>query len=309
MIRNSCLILFVVMALISCQKDGYYISKQSGGDRASTNLSKASVPSGITYKHYRGLYIDSTSYILGDSLKERSLLRWCKDQGINTLSFYDLKRCMTLAKAGHLSRFLKMAKTQYGIKENTAVVGSDVFLVSYLDTFNRSKRDTLERFNTINLEKEWWNGDGTFKNYVKILNRLKQWSQAQTPRVKTEEYIGWLIRPSGKELYMANALVENSDRILVHAYQKNLAFQYVLNRLSYLGQAAKAQGKVFPVVIIFSAEPNFSADYFRTHNFEDAYTLIAKGYLSSDFPGKENVKLIGYQIFDQSYARNVRPLL
>lgn len=309
LIRRITLIILTVITSNSCQKDGFYISRLVAENEVQADVSTSSSPSGTTYNHYHGLYIDSTSSIIGDTVKENSLLRWCLSKRINTLSFYDLTQAMTPAKAGHLARFLKLAKTQYGIKENTAVVGSDAFISSYLDSFNRSKTDTLERFNTLNLEKEWWNGDGTFKNYLKILTKLKQWGRAQTPMVKTEEYIGWFVRPSGKELYMANELVENSDRILVHVYQQALSFQYVLGRLSYLGQAAKSQGKIFPVVIIFSAEPGFSADYFRIYDFEDAYGIITSGYLNSDFQGKENIKLVGYQIFDYSYAKSVKPIM
>ena len=309
MIRRVMLVILALVTFNSCQKDGFYISKPVAEKEDQTDVSFTANPSGTTYNDYHGLYVDSTSSIIGDTVKENGLLRWCLSKNINTLSFYDLRQAMSPVKAGYLARFLKLAKTKYGIKENTAVVGSDAFISSYLDTFNRSKADTLERFNTINLEREWWNGDGTFKSYVKILTKLKQWGQSQTPMVKTEEYIGWFVRPSGKELYMANELVKNSERILVHVYQQTLSFQYILSRLSYLGQAAKSQGKIFPVVIIFSAELNFSADYFRIYDFEDAYGIITSGYLNSDFPGKENIKLVGYQIFDYSYAKSVKPMV
>jgi hypothetical protein len=301
----------LLLAISSCKKDHFdlTVTTESALTPLAKNTTDLLAPSGTSYPNYHGLYIDSSSYILGDANQEEALLNWCKQHEINTLSFYDLRRVMTTGKAGHLASFLRRARLNYGILETTAVVGSEAFITSYLDTFNRSKVDTLQRFTTVNLEKEWWNGDGTFKKYISSLSKLKQWSSLQQPVVKTEEYIGWFLNPSGKEHYMANELVKYSDRILVHDYQRTPSFGYVQSRLDYIGRAAKAQGKVFPVVIIFSAEPEFSADYFRINSFENAYQIILNGYLNTDFPGKNNIKLIGYQVFDQSYARGLKPMV
>lgn len=301
---SSLVALLLLVVLNSCGRE--ILSPDIKPTGTTSQVSAPANPSGTSYSRYRGLYIDSTSVILGDTLKENSLLRWCMHNNITTLSFYNLRQVMASNKARHLASFLKRAKTEYKIKENTAVIGSDAFITSYLDTFNRSKVDTLERFDFVNLEKEWWNGDGTLKEYIQALSKIRQWGRSQAPVVKTEEYIGWFLRPSGNELYMANELIKNSDRILVHDYQKTPSFQYVLSRLSYLGQAAKLHGKTFPVIIIFSAEPQFSADYFRTHNFDEAYQIIVKRYINTEFAGKNNIRLVGYQIFDQSFARNAR---
>lgn len=287
-LKNNWIVLLLVILLSACRAN---YSKR--GSSAVLNIGN----------EYRGLYIDSVSYIIGDTLKENNLLRWCKRHKINSLSYYDLKRVMTTGKASHLASFLKLARTTYGIKENTAIVGSEVFINSYLDTFNRSKPDTLQRFNAINLEREWWNNHGNFESYIAILKKLNLWARKQQPAVLTEEYIGWFKNPRGQELYMANELLKNSDRVLVHAYQEHLSFNYVLSRLSYLGKAAQSQNKLFPVVIIFSAEPKFMGNYFNKHNIEDAYQIIVKGYENASFPGKNNIKLIGYQLFDYSYMK------
>ncbi|MGV3507887.1 MAG: hypothetical protein ACO1N7_01260 [Sphingobacteriaceae bacterium] len=289
--KNNWIVLLLILLLSAC--------------RANYSRHTPSSPP-IINDQYRGLYIDSVSYILGDTLKEYNLLRWCQRHQINSLSYYDLKRVMTTGKAGHLASFLKLARSNYGIKENTAIVGSEVFVNSYLDTFNRSKPDTLQRFNAINLEREWWNHHGSFESYVTVLGKLNRWAKAQNPAVLTEEYIGWFKNPKGQELNMANALLKNSDRILLHAYQEHLTFNYVLSRLSYLGRAAESQNKVFPVVIIFSAEPKFMASYFKKHSFKEAYQIIVKGYENTSFPGKNNIKLIGYQLFDYSYMKAAR---
>jgi hypothetical protein len=153
------------------------------------------------------------------------------------------------------------------------------------------------------LEREWWNNNGSFQAYTQTLSWLNRWAKAQDPQLLTEEYIGWFKKPANKDRFMANELVKNSDRILVHAYQRNLSFYYIRDRLRYLGQAAMSQNRIFPVVVIFSAESEFSADYFRSHDFEDAFRIMQDGFKRARFAGKENIRLVGYQIFDYSSAK------
>jgi len=65
------------------------------------------------------------------------------------------------------------------------------------------------------------------------------------------------------------------------------------------------------VIVIFSAEPDFMYDYFnvtsQNHSFEDAYVNILNQFNAASFGSKDHIQLIGYQIFDYSYAHMARP--
>ncbi|MEO5572568.1 MAG: hypothetical protein ABIT08_06730 [Bacteroidia bacterium] len=45
----------------------------------------------------------------------------------------------------------------------------------------------------------------------------------------------------------------------------------------------------------------------QNHSFDDAYAQIVLQHNAATFTGKKNIKIIGYQVFDYSYAKLVRP--
>ena len=261
-----------------------------------------------TAPSYRGMYVSDFENICGNTAREDSLLNWCVAKNINALSLYGLGTILTsTANYTPLAAFIKRAKLNYGIKQFAAVRGSSANVTGQTADYNNSRTDTTERFNYMNLEREWWNNACTFDNYVTNLTAIKQWGDAQTKKVYTEEYIGWFHNPTGQDSTMASALIKNSHRIMVHDYVTTPNFGYMQTRLDWIGRAAKALNKTAQIIIIFSAEPTFSYTYFQTHTFDDAYQAIVTGHNASAFAGKNNIKIIGYQIFDSYNARAARP--
>jgi hypothetical protein len=257
---------------------------------------------------YQGIYIDKFQQIIGDTVQENSLLRWCLKYDFNTLSLYGVRAVLSTPRLRpFLSAFIHRAKTQYHIRQVTAIVEHSATVTGLIDGYNKEQADPLNRFDFANLELEWWNNASSFDQYVQAMQEMKNWGGRQHPRVPNEEYIGWFKNPVGEDSIMAAALVQNSTRILLHDYQKEPGFNYVLNRLDWIGRAARAQGKVMPVIIIFSPKPEFSYAYFLEHNFGDAYQLILDSYNQADFPGKNNVQLMGFQIYNQTFARQAKP--
>ncbi|MFC0182345.1 hypothetical protein SAMN04515674_101318 [Pseudarcicella hirudinis] len=257
---------------------------------------------------YRGIYLDSLKYIVGDVSRENVMLQWCQSNNFTTITCYDLYTLLAYSSGySKVAAFIKKARTTYGITTITACMASSSAFSGLVGNYNASRTDPLEKFNYSNLELEWWNNASTYKNYLKQLKGIKSWGDSQNPRIPTEEYIGWFKNPKGQDSTQAAGLVENSDRILVHDYQANPSFAYMKDRISWIGKAAKAQGKVMPVVVIFSAEPDYSFNYFMVNSFEQTYNLIAAQFEASSFSGKENVQLVGYQVFCQSDARQCRP--
>ena len=268
----------------------------------------------IASASYKGLYIDNFDDVVGDSAEENSLLRWCVRYKFNALSLYDTKALLlTKSSYGKLAAFIKKSRTQYGIKSVAAIRSIGIQFTGSTTTYNKSRKDTLERFNVFNLENEWWN-NGTscdFSCYQSHLITMNNAAHSANPKIKSEEFMGWFLNPAGNELAQATALVQNSDRIMMHEYWASPNFEYNESRLAFIGAAAKNLNKVMDVIIIFSAEPDFMYNYFdkgaQNKTFDDAYASIVAQHNASLVANKNFIRIIGYQIFDQSWARRARP--
>jgi len=257
---------------------------------------------------YQGIYIDKFQQIIGDTARENSLLRWCMTYQFNALTLYGVRAVLSTPQLRpSLVAFIRRAKTQYHIRQVAAIVEHSATVTGLIDSYNKDQSDPLSRFDFTNLELEWWNNASSFEQYTLAMQEMQSWGNSQRPQVPNEEYIGWFKNPVGEDSIMAAALVQHSNRILLHDYQKEPSFSYVLNRLDWIGRAARAQGKVMPVIIIFSPKPEFSYAWFSTHSFGDAYALILDAFTKTDFPGKTNVQLIGFQLYNQTFTRQVKP--
>jgi hypothetical protein len=140
---------------------------------------------------------------------------------------------------------------------------------------------------------------------------MKDKAKSATPPITTEAYMGWFKNPEGQELAQASTLVGILDRILLHDYRTYPQFDYIKSRLSFLGEAASSQNKIIDVIVIFSAEHDFMDNYFnvrgQNHAFDDAYLAILNQFNAANFDYKDNVQLIGYQIYAYTLARKARP--
>jgi hypothetical protein len=265
----------------------------------------------ITTTTYKGLYVDQFNTILGDTTQENNLLRWCNKYGFNAISLYDLNTILGNSRDNQLASFIKKARTQYSIAQVAAVRATTANFTQNA-TYDASRVDLNERFNVYNLENEWWNNGAScnFTCYTTILQAMKQKAKAANPAIVTEAYIGWFQNPT-KPAQQAPVLITNLDRLLIHDYRVAPDFVYMKDRLSYIGQAAQSKGKVFDIIVLFSAESAFMGNYFsitgQNKTFDDAYTELVNQYNASTFTGKANVRLIGYQIFTYSLAKSARP--
>mgnify|MGYP001062710693 FL=1 len=280
---------------------GYYILKTSSTSSSSDPIT------------YRGLYVDGFKSILGDANKENLLLSWCVSQNFNTLSLYNLNEIIdNPVPIVQLAQFIRKARVTFGINQITAVRGTSANFIQNAE-YDSSQTDLNKRFSVYNLENEWWNNGPAcnFSCYTSILKTLKMYAKRGSPPMIAEAYIGWFKNPTGQELNQANTLVNYLDRIMVHDYQKSPQLGYMTSRLSFLGQAAKNQGRIMDVIVIFSAESEFMGDYFnvnsQNHSFEDAYVSILDQFNAATFDFKDHVRLIGYQIFAYSFAYTARP--
>ena len=294
----------VLFGLASCRLD--VVDLVSPRSSAPARVGVPAPPS------YRGLYVDGFRGILGNRSREDSLLDWCVRNNINAISLYDLNTVMGDERYSALAGFVQKARVTYGISEVAAVRGSSAnFTQNAL--YDASRANLNERFTTYNLENEWWNNGPScdFSCYTAILQAMNKAAQNASPRITAEAYTGWFQNPSGRDLQQAKTMVRWLDRILVHDYRPYPQFGYMQSRLSYLGKAAQSQNRVIDVIVLFSAEPEFMQDYFsvagQNHSFADAYGDIVSQFEAASFSGKSNVRLIGYQLFAYSWARQAKP--
>lgn len=293
--------------LESCRKEkdeNFDISPQPSGDAFRM----------LTVPAYKGVYVDSFDFIVGDTARENSLLRWCKKQSLNALSLYDTKTILSSSSNyPKLAAFIKKARSKYGIKSVAAVRSLSSQFTGSTSTYNKSRVDTQERFNVFNLENEYWNAgtNNTFSNWIKIVNTMNTKAHAATPRITSEFYFGWFQNPNNQEPAQAAKMVAATDRILLHDYWAAPSLTYMQSRLAFLGQEAFKQNKVIDIVVLFSTEQAFAYDYFnvntQNHSFLDAYNSMLAQHNASTFAGKDNIRIIGYQLFCQSIARSARP--
>lgn len=262
---------------------------------------------------YRGVYVNKFDDILGNLAAEDSLLNWCKANSFNAISLYSLNAVLGDERYTSLARFIKKARTGgYGISQVAAVRGSAANFVQNA-TYDASRANLKERFTVYNLENEWWNNGPAcdFGCYSGILQTMSQKALAANPKMTREAYIGWFQNPDGQELQQAGTLIQYLDRVLVHDYRTSPSFGYMQSRLSYLGQAAQQQGKVMDVIVLFSAEPDAMQNYYsvngQNQTFDDAYDVIVAQHNAASFAGKNNIRIIGYQVFQYEWARLARP--
>ena len=297
------LLLSLVM-LVSCQLD----TIDPMAPRSAESARKAVVAPPA----YRGIYVDGFNAILGNTVLEDSLLNWCVSNNVNALSLYDLNTVMGNERYTDLALFMQKARVTYGVNQVAAVRGTAANFQQNT-SYDASRTNLNERFTTYNLENEWWNNGPAcdFNCYTSILQTMSNKARAASPRITTEAYIGWFQNPTGQDLQQAKTLVRWLDRILVHDYRPNPQFGYMQSRLSTIGKAAQSQNRVMDIIVLFSAEPEFMQDYYsvsgQNHSFDDAYTDIMNQFNAATFTGKSNVRLIGYQVFAYSFAKQARP--
>ena len=132
-----------------------------------------------SYASNRILYVDEFYHILGNEEKENNLLDFTVKNGFDKIILYDLhkiNRDYPLAdnkKNNILARFIFKAKINYGLKGVGGSGESGDFFITAIHAYNMSRINPIERFNTYNLEYEYWkkepseNGGYYCENYLR----------------------------------------------------------------------------------------------------------------------------------------------
>lgn len=242
-----------------------------------------------TYSSERILYVDQFYSILGNEDKEDNLLNFTVSNGFNKIFLYDLhkvNRDYPLANSNKnqiLADFIYKAKTSFGIKEVGGSGESGEFFIKAIHAYNMSRKDDKEKFDSYNLEYEYWKTDdsrdggyycenylknngkscgrnGSFSFFIKSLSTMRTLAKQNSHPVKVEAYVGKYTR---QEIHQISKYV---DRLLVHVYVRNpkKGFNYANQRLQYLSQV-KNKPKVS---IIYSSETLFMGGWLKFNSLK-----------------------------------------
>ena len=107
---------------------------------------------------FRGIYIDSFDNILGNTVKEDSLLQYAADSSYNYLALYDLQTInfSNSTQVNTLASFIRKAKETYGIASIGAVGENYNTFLNKIAPYNANRTNVNEKFDVFNLEFEFW---------------------------------------------------------------------------------------------------------------------------------------------------------
>jgi hypothetical protein len=268
--------------------------------------------SSIAQTSLRGMYIDHFSNILGNAVKEDSLLQYAQDSSFNYFALYDLQNVnlSNANTANTMGAFIKRARENYGIQYVGAVGENYSTFATKIAPYNTGRSDDHEKFNVFNLEFEFWTASsvnpggyyclqylqqancscdtsGGFKFFIDQIHKID--SLAAVQQVISETYVGWFNQGQAQQL------THNVDRILLHAYRTNTSslFSYSKTRLQYLASGNTS----VDVAPIFSAEPNFMGPWLNSHTQLDAYNQYETDLANDGSSFLQNINILGYQWF------------
>lgn len=294
-------IFILALTLFGCGGSQAPTKAYSSQSKLSTDFGTVSNPINALYVR---LAIGSGNQILGNTIRENTLLKFIRDNGFNYLIFYQVQEIEARStQATQLASFIRRAKTHYGIQQVGAALGA-ADQANTVIAYNNSHA-FIERIDVLNLEKEYWKSatrDADFNDIVNILNSFKSVGLANN--LETEVYVGWITAAEGIRLGDA------ADRILVHFYVKTDIdiIDYGQERLQYLASASK-KVRVAP---IFSNEgPTNTADvpfmgtWLETHPNEQALKSWMTQYNALNAPWKSNLQIMGSTWFQYTHFLDV----
>lgn len=264
----------------------------------------------------RGMYIDGFNTILGNTVKEDSLLHYAQDSSFNYLALYSLHQVnlSNPSTANTMAAFIYKARVTYGITYVGAICETYSGFRDRIGPYNLSRTDDNERFNVFNMEFEFWtqssvgaggyyctqylqqancscDTSGGFQYFISQMRQID--SLAATQSVISETYLGWFNQ--GQAQQIAN----NADRILLHAYRTGTSslYSYSATRLQYLA----SNNATVQVAPIFSAEPVFMGPWLDSHAQIEAYNQYLNDFNASSNSWKQYINLLGFQWFDWGF--------
>lgn len=148
-------------------------------------------------------------------------------------------------------------------------------------------------------------------DYAGMTDKIKYaYPKLKAAGMKHQIYMGW-----PDDAYWST-IVEYCDEINLHCYRKSAdmtvsgIWGYVRNRLGLIAAAAKAQNKPMVLNIIYSNEPDFAFDWFKTKSWYAAHQLFLQGWAANATETMKNwLRVQDMSVFVSRYGKQIRPLV
>lgn len=287
-----------------------------------------------SYSSNRILYVDQFYHILGNDEQENNLLDFTVKNGFDKIILYDLhkiNRDYPLAdknKNDILARFIFKAKINYGLAGVGGSGESGDFFINAIHAYNMSRLNPVEKFDTYNLEYEYWKKDqsenggyycenylkkngescnrrNTFKFFLNSLATMKALAKENSHKVTVEAYVGDYYRHEIKKIS------RYVDRLLVHVYVKNPinGFNAANKRLEYLTEVPRMP----KISIIYSSEILFMGGWLKYNSLNKGERIFMDSIKqkNKDLLKRINFTNFTYYNYNQlaksvNYYKNVR---
>ena len=270
----------------------------------------------------RGLYVNKFNTILGNAVKEDSLLHYAQDSSFNYLALYSLPsiNLSNTNTANNLASFISRARTNFGIQYVGAVTENYNNIQNKIVPYNNSRSDDNEKFNVFNVEFEFWSTSSTgpggyyctqylipnncacdtsggFQFFIDQMHKID--SLASQQQVLSEVYLGWFNEGQAQQIS------QNVDRILLHAYRTNTStlYSYSKTRLQHL---ASLNASV-DVAALFSSEPDFMGPWLDTHGQIEAFEKYQSDFDNDNNTWKQYINVIGDHWFNYGFMPKPPP--
>jgi hypothetical protein len=280
--------------------------------------------------------LSQNTTILGVPANENSLLEFCLDHNVNYLALYNMRfmnwasnSSTSISSPGMnmLANFIAKARTS-GITEVGAVTSASASDVNNIMGYHNTRSSSTMRFDWLNLEKEYWNGDGDINIFISRLDYMRQQATGGTPYpLKVEVYLGW---PTYSDMMQ---MIPRIDRLLLHDYSSTNVpdYNYTRSRLrGAISSACTDLNTTLDLMPIFSAERKYSpwnASYEFMGLYYTGETVYSAWYNWGVAPGgyvygtsnlgsfnnesnaqvRTRINPIGHIVFQQSFLRTSNP--
>lgn len=272
-----------------------------------------------TYSSDRILYVDEFYHILGNTFKEEKLLQFTLENGFDKIILYDLHKVnkyypLADPKKNHiLAKFIYKAKVNYGLKEVGGSGESGEFFMNAIHAYNKTRKNPNEKFDSYNLEYEYWKEDdsseggyycesylkrygktcdraGTFDFFLNSLSTMKALADNSNHPIKIEAYVGKF------EKHEINKIAKLVDRLLVHVYVRDpkKGFNYVSKRLQFLSEIEKK-----PIVsIIYSSETLFMGGWLKYNSLKKGEKIFLDSMQAEDKQLLKNINFTNFTYYN-----------
>ncbi len=251
----------------------------------------------------RGMYSNQYTTIAASPSSRQAHADWLKRQGANLDAIYGADSKVGTSSQGTLAD-LVIRERRSGVRSVAMPYSSASSVTNGLNAYNKAVVDSA-KIDAVISEIEPYN-TGAYASFYTTLRSVGNWCKAN--RVMHCVYMGW---PSEAAW---DSIVVNADRVYLHCYRPSSSmsgssqYGYVASRLGTLAAKAKARGKRISVVVIYSCEPAFAYDYFKTATWSGTYDAFTSAYSSrSTADMRQWLTMDGWMVFVSEYAKQLKP--